>query len=164
MALPEQKAAASKEDLVCLPQISTYPDLRLLPLCESGKTSGFQHCWSREDMFHFHTAWMLMREEQTSKQESRLVFTERSLQGTGLIPFQKVTNKATKLISSPNICVFVIRDLQLPDVSWTNYFERLFSLEAEASPVLPSTEVLLHEPWVLPPVVSLKFGCWKKTR
>lgn len=34
---------------------------------------------------------MLMREEQSSKQENQLVFTESSLQGTGLIPFQKVT-------------------------------------------------------------------------
>lgn len=117
-----------------------------------------------EDMFHFHTVWMLMREEQTSKQENRLVFTERSLQGTGLIPFQKVTNKATKLISSPNICVFVIRDLQLPDDSWVNDFERLSSAEREANPILPSTEVLLHEPWVVSPVVSLKFHFWKKTR
>ena len=97
-------------------------------------------------MFLFHTAWMLMREEQTIKQENRLVFIKSSLRGSGLIPFQKVTNKATKLISSPNICVFVVRDLQLPDDSWTNDFERLFSLEREASLVLPSTEVLLHEP------------------
>lgn len=164
MALFEQKVATSKEELIGLPEILTHPDLCLLPLRESRNTSGVQRYWSREDMFHFHTAWMLLREEQISKQESRLVFTDSSLLGTGLIPFQKVTNKATKLISSPNICVFVIRDLQLPDDSWTNDFERLFSLEREASPVLPSTEVLLHEPWVVSPVVSLEFGCWKKTR
>lgn len=97
-------------------------------------------------MLHFHTAWMSMRDEQTSKQENRLAITKNTLWDTSLIPFQEVTNKATKLISSPNICVFLIRDLQLPDDSWTNGFERLFSLEREANLVLPSTKVLLHEP------------------
>lgn len=77
---------------------------------------------------------------------NRLAFTDSSLHSSHLIPFQKVTNIATKLISSPNICVFVIRDLQLPDDSWTKDFERLFSPEKEASSILPSTEVLLHEP------------------
>lgn len=129
-----------------MPKISIDPDLCLLLLFESKSTSGFQHCRSRKDVFHFHTMWMLKREEQTSKTENRLVFTERSLQGTVLIPFQKVTNKASKLISSPNICVFVIRDLPVLHDSWTNDFEWLFSLEWEASPALPYTKVLLYEP------------------
>lgn len=89
------------------------------------------------------------REEQTSKIGNRLAFTESSLQGTGLIPFQKRKNKASKLISSPNIGVCVIRDLTVSDDSWTNDFEWLFSLERKASPVLPYTKVLLHEPLVV---------------
>lgn len=158
MALFEQKVAPSK--LVC----QRFLQNRIFASSgsESKSTSGFQHYRSREDVFHFHTVWMLKKEEQTSKIENRLVFTVSSLQGTGLIPFQKVTNKASKLISTPNICGFVIRDLPLPDDSWTNDFEWLFLLKRKGSSSLHRNSA----PWAIScfPAISLKFVCWKKTR
>lgn len=54
-----------------MPKISTDPGLCLLLLSESKSTSGFQHYRSREGVFHFHTVWMLKREERTNKIENR---------------------------------------------------------------------------------------------
>lgn len=98
-------------------------------------------------MLHFHSVWMLMKEEHTSKTRKQSILYREQSSGHWLnsIPEgNKLIN--TELIFRPNICVFAVRDLHLPDDSWTNDFERLFSLKRDASPLLPSTEVLLHEP------------------
>lgn len=119
-------------------------------ITEAGGHASFSHCVDVD-------------EERTYQQTKPTVLYREQFSGHWLNSIPEGNKQSHRInFQTQHLCFCSKR--HLPDDSWTNDFERLFSLEREASPVFPSTEVLLHEPWVVSSEVSLKFGFWKKTR